>query len=650
MSEIVEKKGVTLRSIVIGLVLLLFLTVWSATEGMFHDGWGASYDPIEDYGTPGWGSFTPFFIVALLTALFPKALKLSPQELTIVWMMGVFGGIGAHWAFVSGPEITVWLQAPEGGGSTYQLYHPWLYKAPYVYISWSVFITLWVLSACFLNLMFRRRLLELERLNFPIATVPLYTIASISEEVEGKAKIFKDKIFWIGFVVGVLYGLPGFFQWFLSPAVFTVPPEYSMFDATELTKFSVPMAIWTLSYPLHHIAFWFFWPMDVLFSVWFINLIGWKIAPPIAVTLGMLKDVSAGGKWPIHSHIYYGDGVTWNLFTNDPQNWRSFWVDGGLIGFSLISVIFGWRAVADFIRRAISRSSERSQEPIPERIVLIGFILCFLAFWGFTVSLGADAVPMLIWLIVLMLYSLGITRAIGEAYLPCMNAWYHDFNNPWVNRTFYQGATLNQGLLTTITFVNSTGGLTSMGVAGGAPYVMTALHVAKSTNTKERDVIIVGIISVIISMIVAMSVYYYLMSIFGWKGRHWEGPGRVKASVDQPGLEPSWCRPDPVRIFLGAVVVLVLYFLRLKFAWWPINPLGFILAGNPRVNVDGAFLVALIAWALKFSIFKIGGSRLYYKVLPFFVGIIVGWTIPFWMTRIYVFPQYYGTPGSFPVP
>ncbi|MEM2303099.1 MAG: DUF6784 domain-containing protein, partial [Candidatus Bathyarchaeia archaeon] len=96
---------------------------------------------------------------------------------------------------------------------------------------------------------------------------------------------------------------------------------------------------------------------------------------------------------------------------------------------------------------------------------------------------------------------------------------------------------------------------------------------------------------------------------------------------------------------IGFIVTVLLYFLRLRFVWWPLHPMGFLISGAAREVWTGAWTSFLGAWVLKFITLRIGGSKAYEEygipaaagvlagfVMAAVIGVIVGlirWFVPF---------------------
>jgi xanthine/uracil permease len=69
----------------------------------------------------------------------------------------------------------------------------------------------------------------------------------------------------------------------------------------------------------------------------------------------------------------------------------------------------------------------------------------------------------------------------------------------------------------------------------------------------------------------------------------------------------------------------LLSFLRYRFIWWPVHPLGLAVANSWMVR-HAAVSIA-VAWLCKLIIIKTGGMVLYRRTVPFFIGLIVGYAL-----------------------
>jgi hypothetical protein len=75
----------------------------------------------------------------------------------------------------------------------------------------------------------------------------------------------------------------------------------------------------------------------------------------------------------------------------------------------------------------------------------------------------------------------------------------------------------------------------------------------------------------------------------------------------------------------------LLAFLRLRYTWWPLHPIGFIMI--PTFPGQHLWLSIFVGWLCKVVILRFGGAKGYSSAKPFFVGLIVGESMAaaFWL-------------------
>jgi hypothetical protein len=78
----------------------------------------------------------------------------------------------------------------------------------------------------------------------------------------------------------------------------------------------------------------------------------------------------------------------------------------------------------------------------------------------------------------------------------------------------------------------------------------------------------------------------------------------------------------PLYLGIGATLAAMLSVLRLRFAGWPLHPVGFLLCTTFAGGV--IWLSMLIAWLAKTIILRLGGGSLYVRAQPMFVGLVIG--------------------------
>ena len=86
--------------------------------------------------------------------------------------------------------------------------------------------------------------------------------------------------------------------------------------------------------------------------------------------------------------------------------------------------------------------------------------------------------------------------------------------------------------------------------------------------------------------------------------------------------------PEPIHLWhlgfvgIGAVLMGIMTYIKSRFVGFPIHPIGMTLGlTNPIYNI---WFSVFIAWLFKAVILKYGGAKLYLRIRPFFLGMVLG--------------------------
>jgi len=98
-----------------------------------------------------------------------------------------------------------------------------------------------------------------------------------------------------------------------------------------------------------------------------------------------------------------------------------------------------------------------------------------------------------------------------------------------------------------------------------------------------------------------------------------------------PGTGPDASRGGITHFVFGAAVTTVLSILRLRFAEWPLHPVGFIMAYS--WGLRQMWFSIFLGWLLKVLVVRLGGSYLLRQSRSWFLGMIIGdaAVIAFWL-------------------
>lgn len=109
----------------------------------------------------------------------------------------------------------------------------------------------------------------------------------------------------------------------------------------------------------------------------------------------------------------------------------------------------------------------------------------------------------------------------------------------------------------------------------------------------------------------------------------WGNEGAVKSwtldpatNYRPPGTGPKEVHSRVGHFAFGAVLTTALSVLRLRYEWWPLHPVGLLVAyGWPLKQI---WLSILIGWLAKVLVVRFGGTDLFRAARTFFIGLIIG--------------------------
>jgi hypothetical protein len=96
--------------------------------------------------------------------------------------------------------------------------------------------------------------------------------------------------------------------------------------------------------------------------------------------------------------------------------------------------------------------------------------------------------------------------------------------------------------------------------------------------------------------------------------------GELAATFRAADMPDNWLR---LAVAGGAGIMFGLVWLHSRFLWWPVSPVGFIIASAYETN-RSLWVSVFIAWALSTLIKRYGGLRLYRTLRPAFIGLVLG--------------------------
>ncbi len=542
------------------------------------------------------------FVMALIAAIFP-GLGLGSFLIGIIAAPYYYASPENHWAEYLQPYIPSWI-APTDTDSVRALFEG-LRPGEHVAIDawfapalwWFMFIAaLFTASLCGL-VMLRKQWVVRERLAYPLAEMPLELIRS-SDEGAWFPSFVRDRLFWMGFTVPMFIVLWNAVTYFYPE--FPAIPIMRGYPRLQIARAFPPLFTRVNFFVM---SFAFLTSLDVLFSIWFFHLL----------TIAQIG---------VYNRIGYtiGGADVWCGY-NAATGWQSF-------GAFTFMVLWGlWMArdhLRDVWKKALNAAHpvDDSDELIPYRPAVVGFVLASAFMMVWLHAAGMEFKAILLFLFGLMVLYLGITKIVAQCGLVY-------FRGPMT----IQSATMH--ILGTATLAPST--MTALALSFGIccdakTSVATMLgHICKlsgSFKTSKRALLEALVLALTIGMIASFLMTLGLSHELGaYNFGAYElqrGNLHIMNSVVSKMITPvemTWQKTMFVSI--GAVLMAAMTFLRYRFLWWPLHPVGFTTGFIWPIRAT-AFSIFL-AWFAKLVILKLGGIRGYQRARAFFLGTLIGY-------------------------
>lgn len=542
----------------------------------------------------------------------------------------------------------------EGGSSMYRWDVVLAWARPLLW--WASFVFALITSLFLVNALLRKQWTENEKLSYPVIQIPL----ALSTRA---MTLFSTRLLWYGFAIAagidLLNGLGEFF-----PAIPQIPIVHIDNLRNYLTErpWNTMGNVWFSLYPFA-IGVCFFLPLDLAFSCWFF-FIFWKLQHVVASSLGyqipglpFVNDQTAGGYLALClvalwvSRRYLRDLTLRLVGGGSPSRWRSEvayalsmallaagavylqvvlfrleaaqWVRISSGALELLVLLFaGWFLRRSFFEDTGADKLDDKDEALPYRVSAALLLLCLAYVGVFLHQLGMrwEVVPLFI--VIYLAIAIAIARMRAELGPPAHDLHYGG-PDQMIPRFFGMkalgGPTLVALCLTWFFNRAYRGHAIAPSLEG--------FKIAQQARMSARRMLI--------AMLIALA-----LGIFGgfWSMLHIGYKHGMQASVVGPGnwfgyevyrnahgwiqnpLPPN--RYATIATGVGIASALFLALLRMRFAWWPLHPVGYAVSGS--WSMEQLWFPMFISWVLKAIILRYGGAKAYKRAIPFFIGLVLG--------------------------
>jgi hypothetical protein len=463
-------------------------------------------------------------------------------------------------------------------------------------------------------LLFREQWIRYERLSFPMAQLPLEMVEAGDRGPSGPARVVRSLGFWIGLGVGFGMTFLDHLTWYVPwlPA----PPMY--LEAMEPTKVGPLAALGQINIIIwpDFTAIAYLIPKDISFSCWVFWLVRVGLTAAGIAAGGTPQPAEPWGSSEFPAPPFQGVGALlvlgiWGVWLARPHL-RSV---AGLI----------WRAPKD----------QYAAGGVSYRWIAAAFIVSFCYLLFFLSVAGARLTMALLIVGLVITYHIVWAKVRAET-----GVGFNSLNFPitldhLVQIPFGSNVLRRSEIIALYSARWTYVGGNNMGfevVTGNAIESMKIADAARVGTRPLTKALVVGfVLSLVVGtwlLIAAMYPYGFLNtgSAQGASGNNilegqFIGTGDTIYQLFTDPIEPD--RPGMIAIGAGAAAALGMGLLRTRFWWWPLHPVGYMLA-NLSWGMNRHFLQFFIGWAVKTAVLRWGGLRLYRRSMPVAVGIIIG--------------------------
>jgi hypothetical protein len=526
------------------------------------------------------------------------------------------------WRELIWPHIPFWLRVgtmeavnwfweglPEGRSIPWAA---WFQVAP----AWLLFAAALMIAMFCLGSLLRKDWIERQRLSFPLTDVPLAITGDNASPIL-RSGLMRNRLFWLGFAIPSGMALLNWLQ-----RVFPSLPAAGTFPVYHVGQNLIGLGLpWSVLQGVRVGLNWAVFgvmcliPTETSLSIWFffllnrLQLLVWAAFGVVPGGAGQYVPGSAGG------------GV-------DPYNFIRFEETGGLIALS-IAVLLGSRMSISAAARGLLRGTRENPDPLAPlsgRAAVLGFLAANAFLLAFCVRAGMSWWVSLALLAMFHSAVLVISRLVAAAGVL------------WIDTSLY-GV---EGRLPVAMLGNHAFGPTSLVILGyvagifvnetttdrAMPQMMNAFKLAHVEGIRGRGMTWAVVAAVVVVLVTGVPALLVRMYRFGaWSLSPWYTTiGRIAfGDLIDPSLRtyesPSqWLR---LATLIGAGLMAGLIWLHSRVVWWPVSPVGFVIANGWSTN-NLLWACAFLGWLVTSQIKRYGGLRLYRGLRPAFVGLVVG--------------------------
>lgn len=623
-----NRGGMSRRALLIGLAAVVVIGLATPYSDLVMRGtWvGLTAFPIN-------ALFVLIAVVGVLNTLLRRLGKgLTRGELLLIYSMSLvaggipsFGLTGLLIPYIAGPFyfarpenryeqvlhplLPSWLH-PQSQYAIVKLYEglregerlPWAdWVGPL--LVWTLLAFLMYLAFFCLTTLLRKRWVDDEKLVFPLLQLPVELCTY--ETAAGPSRhplpgLLRDPVMWLFFALPFSIHLMNGLHYYV-PAVPTVN-VHQINLGQHLTR------PWNAMNPLYLrtlfsiIGLAYLLPSELSFSLWFFYFF-FLLQTVAANALGLpMRGVQAYGTKELVAH----------------QMW------GGILTSAVLSLVAGRERLGQIVQQALGRRHDLPDhdEPLSYRMALygLGLSLLGLGLWG--AAAGAQFAAVIVLMILFFLSHIVAVRLVCEGGMLYVQHPFRPFNMLLAGFGSRGLGPHNVAILAYLDHLWMVDNRSPL-----MPGIMQSMKLADQGPLPRRPLATALAVSIVLAVLSSYGSYLRLMYVHGGSTLH-----EWFTTYYTRNLYSNWTMQllesgEPARLtsFLtmaaGAVSLTALTYLHHTFLWWPLHPIGYLMGASwPMINF---WFPVLVGWLCKTVILHYGGPRVYRRLVPGFLGLVL---------------------------
>ena len=587
---------------------------------------------------------------------------LAPAEMLVIYAMSLvaggipsFGLTGLLIPYIAGPFyfarpenkyeqvlhplIPQWLH-PRSEYAIVKLYEGLREGQPIPWGEWLGPLATWTLLAFImyaaffcLTTLLRKRWVDDEKLVFPLLQLPLAlcehdgsvvrasspqrannraSLGGLEARTTGLPGFLRDPVMWgffaVPFAIHALNGLHHYFP--ALPSINVHQVNLGQYLAQRPWNAMQPLYMRTL---FSIIGLAYVLPSELSFSLWFFYFF-FLLQTVVASALGVpMRGVQAYGTKELVAH----------------QMW------GGILTAGVLSLLAARPHLEQVWRQAFPRSaivhdrdggergrSPHADEPLSYRLAILGLgaSLVALGIWGSVA--GAQFIAVLLLMVLFFLSHIVATRLVCEGGMLYVQHPFRPFNMVLAGFGSRGLGGHNVAILAYLDHLWMVDNRSPL-----MPGLMQSWKLADEGGLNKRQLAKALALAIVVAVVSSYCSYLRLMYRYGGSTLH-----EWFTTYYTRNLYCNWTmqlleggEPAKPMAFLtmgaGALSLAGLTFLHHRFLWWPLHPIGYLMGASwPMINF---WFPVFVGWLCKTAILHYGGPRVYRRLLPGFLGLVL---------------------------